>query len=400
MNSGKTKPPGISHYTVTTALGHGNDSNFHALREAKSGLKPCRFYDIKDLDTWVGQIEDIEDITLPSALQEFSCRNNKLALLGLEQDDFLSNAQAAIRKYGSNRVGVFIGTSTSGILQAERAYIESSDLTRLPDWFNYSGSQNIYSVAEFVRRCIGAGGPCFSISTACSSSAKVFGSAWRAMQSGFCDAAIIGGVDSLCLTTLYGFHSLQLMSNDVCRPSDVNRSGISIGEAAGYALLEFPDMGAEHHLLGYGESSDAYHMSSPHPEGQGAFLAMDSAIKHAGLSASDIDYITLHGTATLSNDITEARAVNRLFGSDTPCNSTKGWTGHTLGAAGIVGAVFALLCIENSFVPLSLNTRKVDPEININIITKSFSQSVGKVLVNSFGFGGSNCSLVLGSDHE
>jgi 3-oxoacyl-[acyl-carrier-protein] synthase-1 len=225
----------------------------------------------------------------------------------------------------------------------------------------------------------------------------VFASAYRAIHSGLCDAAVVGGVDSLCLTTLYGFNSLQLVSQDICRPSDINRSGLSIGEAAGFALLERPQNAGYLALLGYGESSDAYHMSSPHPDGDGAVLAMQHALNIAGLEPGDIDYINLHGTATPANDLSEAIAINRLFGHSIPCSSTKGWTGHTLGAAGILEAVFSLLCLQHGFMPKSLNTQQVDPDIKINILTENNSQSVHKVLSNSFGFGGSNCSLIFGA---
>jgi 3-oxoacyl-[acyl-carrier-protein] synthase-1 len=399
MNSGKMTPLAISCYSVTTALGAGLESNRRALQQEKSGLRRCDFFGIDDLDTWVGKVDGLDDIVLPESLSEFSCRNNQLALLGLEQDSFLSRGLAAVKKYGSDRVGVFMGTSTSGILQTEKAYLESADLSGLPDWYHYSGTQNIYSLAEFVRRCIGANGPSIAISTACSSSAKVFASAQRAMRAGLCDAAIVGGVDSLCLTTLYGFHSLQLISDDICRPADINRKGLSIGEAAGFALLEPLDQGGDDFLLGYGESSDAYHMSSPHPEGHGALAAMNDALHRAGLVPGDIDYINLHGTATAANDLSESRAVRQLFGSDTPCSSSKGWTGHTLGAAGIVEAVFSLLCIKHDLVLKSINTQQLDPQIQINIVGSSFSKPVHKVLSNSFGFGGSNCSLILGGGH-
>ncbi|MBN1378385.1 MAG: beta-ketoacyl-[acyl-carrier-protein] synthase family protein [Gammaproteobacteria bacterium] len=391
------KPLAISCYSISTALGTGLAENLRALQREKSGLMPCDFFDISDLNTWVGEVNGLEQIKLPKSLQKFTCRNNQLALLGLEQDDFLIKCRMAIKKYGSSRIGIFIGTSTSGILQTEKAYLESVNLTNLPDWYHYSETQNIYSVAEFVRLCIGAQGPCTAISTACSSSAKVFASAQRAILAGLCDAAVVGGVDSLCLTTLYGFHSLQLISDDICRPADINRKGLSMGEAAGFALLEPFDQESEHLLLGYGESSDAYHMSSPHPEGHGAFSAMKNALQRAELDSGDIDYINLHGTATHINDLSESRAIDRLFGSDTPCSSTKGWTGHTLGAAGIVEMAFSLLCIKNGFIPLSINTQKIDPEIQINIVMKSYAKPVRKVLSNSFGFGGSNCSLIFGS---
>ncbi|MGH8441289.1 MAG: beta-ketoacyl synthase N-terminal-like domain-containing protein, partial [Nevskiaceae bacterium] len=230
---------------------------------------------------------------------------------------------------------------------------------------------------------------------ACSSSAKVFASASRAMRAGLCDAAVVGGVDSLCLTTLYGFNALQLVSADICRPADAQRNGISIGEAAGFAILE-PGAADGVALLGYGESSDAHHMSAPHPQGEGAAAAMRGALRSAGLQPQQVDYINLHGTATPANDAAEDQAVHAVFGDAVPCSSTKGWTGHTLGAAAITEAVIALLCVEHGLMPRSLNTRQRDPALRSGILLQQRQARVDRVLSNSFGFGGSNCSLLLG----
>jgi 3-oxoacyl-[acyl-carrier-protein] synthase-1 len=215
---------------------------------------------------------------------------------------------------------------------------------------------------------------------------------------GVCDAAIVGGVDSLCLTTLYGFNSLQLLSADVCRPADASRNGISIGEAGGFALLEKPTRAQNHAdaLLGYGESSDAHHMSSPDPQGRGATQAMRSALDRASLEPHQIGYINLHGTGTKANDSAEDKGVLSAFGDATPCSSTKGWTGHTLGAAGIVEAALSLLCMERNFLPRSLQTQVKDPELCSNVLLQSRRAPLSAVMSNSFGFGGSNCSLLFG----
>ena len=237
------------------------------------------------------------------------------------------------------------------------------------------------------------------VSTACSSSAKVFAAAARMLAAGLIDAALVGGVDSLCLTTLYGFNSLELLSPEPCRPFAAERRGLSIGEAAAFILLQRPadSLNAEDVLLlGTGESSDAHHMSSPHPEGLGARLAMAAALQAAGLQASDIDYINLHGTATPSNDAAEGKAVAALFGDRTPCSSTKGATGHTLGAAGGLEAVISALALRHGFLPGGVNTRQVDPGIPIQYLTANRESAPRRVLSNSFGFGGTNCSLVLG----
>ncbi|HLY96750.1 MAG TPA: beta-ketoacyl-[acyl-carrier-protein] synthase family protein, partial [Sideroxyarcus sp.] len=335
-----------------------------------------------------------------SELSAYDCRNNRLAQLCMEQDGFTDAIEAARKKYGAARIGVFLGTSTSGILQTELAYRRLDPQTgALPGDFHYAETQNSYSLAGFVTRYLGLGGPSFVVSSACSSSAKVFANALRMMAAGVCDAAVVGGVDSLCLSTLYGFNSLGLVSRLPCRPYDADRDGISVGEGAGFVLIERATEANSTDamfLLGIGESSDAYHMSTPHPEGLGAKLAMQRALDSAGLQASDIDYINLHGTATKSNDASEGKAVAEVFGGSVPCSSTKGWTGHLLGAAGITEAIIAMLAVEHGFVPGSVNTQRLDPAMAIDYRIENGAGKIDRVLTNSFGFGGSNCSLVLG----
>jgi 3-oxoacyl-[acyl-carrier-protein] synthase-1 len=198
---------------------------------------------------------------------------------------------------------------------------------------------------------------------------------------------------------LFGFHALGVMAEEPCRAFDAERTGISIGEAAGFVLLESANNrhGAETVLLlGTGESSDAYHMSSPHPEGIGARLAMSRALADAGLGPSAIDYVNLHGTATLVGDAAEDHAISSLFGSCVPCSSTKGFTGHTLGAAGVVEAIFGAMAIQHGFLPGSPHTRRLDPDFKSQYVLTGREAKIDTVLSNSFGFGGVNCSLVLG----
>lgn len=398
-------PLQLTHFTATSCLGHGLDATLAALRAHKTGLIPCAFETVTDLATYVGEVADVDQVLLPAALAEYDCRNNRLALLGLQQDGFCAAVEAAIARHGRRRVGVFLGTSTSGILQTEQAYrrrdpgcLDPSG-GALPDDFHYRSTHNTYSVANFVRSYFKLEGPAMVVSTACSSSAKVFASAARMINAGVIDAAVVGGVDSLCLTTLYGFNSLELLSPEPCRPYDAARSGISIGEAAAFILLERPadnlDVDAVL-LLGAGESSDAHHMSSPHPEGLGAQMAMMAALKAAGLHAADINYINLHGTATPSNDAAEGKAVTALFGNHVPCSSTKGATGHTLGAAGGLEAIISALALQQGFLPGGVNTQHVDPAIAIQYLTANQNTAPRRVLSNSFGFGGTNCSLILG----
>jgi 3-oxoacyl-[acyl-carrier-protein] synthase-1 len=391
-------PLAIAEFTLSNALGFGKMATMAALRQQRSGLIPCNFLDVA-LDTYIGRVADLAQRPVTPRLAAFDCRNNRLAQAALQQDAFESAVEAAKLRYGAHRVAVIIGTSTSGILSTELAFRARDPLTgALPTPIHYRQTHELSSSAEFVRQYLRLSGPVLVISTACSSSAKVFASAWRMLQADLCDAVVVGGVDSLCLTTLYGFSSLELVADEPCRPADKDRGGISIGEAAGFALLErtenAPDVTLG--LLGYGESVDAYHMSTPHPEGLGAALAMQRALDRAGLAAGDIDYINLHGTASRSNDSAEDQAVSRLFGRQTPCSSTKGWTGHTLGAAGITEALIGLLCIEHSLIPGSLNTRQIDPAFMSRITLEPISQPVRRVLSNSFGFGGNNASLIVG----
>lgn len=395
----------LSSYTVTTAAGCGNEENFTSLKLAMSGLKANDFMD-SDLQTWIGRVNDIESQKLPRNLEAYHCRNNQLAYLALQYDEFITHVLKAKSTYGADKIGVFLGTSTSGILTTELAYRDlNQENFNLVDRVNFRQQHNSFSIADFVQNYFQLSGPVQVVSTACSSSAKVFASAVRYIKAGLCEAAIVGGVDSLCFTTLYGFNSLELISPEICRPADINRNGLSLGEGAAFALMEKSSKSHAArpvYLMGYGESSDAYHMSSPDPNAKGAIKSMKTALASAQLDASQIDYINLHGTATVVNDQMENKAVASVFSNKTPCSSTKGWTGHTLGAAGAVEAVYSALCINHSdpvkgFIPHSLNTRVLAPEITTNVILKPDTSPVNYVASNSFGFGGSNCCLILGN---
>ncbi|UJW82179.1 beta-ketoacyl-[acyl-carrier-protein] synthase family protein [Hydrogenophaga sp. SL48] len=391
-------PLQLSAYTLTTALGRGLAAHREALRAERSALAPCAFESV-DLDTWVGEVPDVDAQTLPEALARYDCRNNRLTLMGLETDGFAERVREASARYGADRVGVFLGTSTAGILQTELAYRRRDPASgALPDHFHYRTTHNAFSLAEFTRDHFALEGMAMAISTACSSSAKVFAAAARQLALGTIDAAIVGGVDSLCLTTLYGFASLQLTSSQPCRPYDAARDGISIGEGAAFALLERNDapVAGTVMLLGVGESSDAYHMSAPHPQGLGARLAMEAALRSAGLGVGDIDYINLHGTATPANDSAEGQAVSALFGDTVPGNSTKGYMGHTLGAAGAIEAIICAMALTDGRLPGSPGTGALDPSIPIRYQRHGADAPLRHALSNSFGFGGSNCSLVLG----
>jgi 3-oxoacyl-[acyl-carrier-protein] synthase-1 len=397
----------LSRYTLVSALGKGLDETYRALQSRRCALRPCDFEDV-EIKTYIGRVDDVETVSVgggstATGLEQFDCRNNRLALLGLQQDGFIQAAIEARERYGAHRVAVILGSSTSGILETEHAYRHRDPTTgALPPSYltSHRYTHNMFSVAHFVRAYLGLRGPAMVISTACSSSAKTFATAARFIETGFCDAAVVGGVDSLCLTILYGFASLGLMSSNPCRPCDEDRDGLTLGESAGFALLEKSEHAGQPGavaLLGYGESCDGYHMSHPHPEGVGAIRAMRRALLRSRLNPEDIDYVSLHGTATRANDSIEDKAVNSVFGNSTPCSSTKGWTGHTLGAAGITGAVIATLCLTHSFVPGTLNTTRIDPSLSSHVLLENQTQPVRRVLSNIFGFGGNNCSLILGT---
>jgi 3-oxoacyl-[acyl-carrier-protein] synthase-1 len=396
----------VTDFTATTAVGRGKGALREALRAQRGALMPCVFAPFTGLDggpvhridTYIGEVDGVDDVVLPAHLARYDCRNNRLAWLALQQDGLLDEIVRLRETYGAARVAVILGTSTSGLLQAERAYFARGGTRPLPAWFDYGATLNCYSLASFVTSATGLAGPSYVISTACSSSAKVFAAAARLMRAGLVDAALVGGVDSLCLTTLYGFGSLELLSRQPCKPYAPDRSGISIGEGAGYAILERAARAprAAARLAGWGESSDAHHMSTPHPEGLGAQRAMRAALERAAIAPAAVGYINLHGTATRTNDVSEGRAVHALFGDAVPTSSTKAWFGHLLGAAGIAEAAVALIALADGHAPPTLNTTAKDPQCPNWLLTEPLERRFDYVLSNSFGFGGSNCSLIFG----
>jgi 3-oxoacyl-[acyl-carrier-protein] synthase-1 len=394
----RISPLQISAYTATSAVGVGKTSLAEALEQSRSGLRANDFGDAP-LPTWIGRVDGLEDIRLPEALASWDCRNNRLAWLGLQADGFIEAVAAVREKYGASRVALILGTSTSSIGETELAYTQLDAGGMFPQDQRRAEVHTPHSLAMFVQQLLGLEGPSETISTACSSSAKVFASAERLIRLGLADAAVVGGADTLCGSVLFGFNSLELVSKEPCRPFDAGRNGISLGEAAGFALVERVQTGADAsalHLLGYGEASDAHHMSTPHPEGLGAERALDEALARAGLAPEAIDYINMHGTASQKNDEVEGALVARRFPATTHASSTKGFMGHTLGAAGIVEAVISLLAIERGLKPGTVNTRAIDEGFGPQIRLEPAHGEVRYALSNSFGFGGNNCSLVFG----
>jgi 3-oxoacyl-[acyl-carrier-protein] synthase-1 len=389
------RPLAISTHSLCSAVGDGRLATLRALRERRSGLQRNDF-GAAPLATWIGRVAGLEEQAVPPQLAQWDCRNNRLAWRGLLADGFVDAVAAARERHGPDRIAVVVGTSTSSIGASEDAYRRLEPDGRYPSDLRRAIIHTPHSLGDFVQHALGLSGLSVTLATACSSSAKVFAQAERLIRTGIADAAVVGGVDTLCGSVLFGFNSLELVSPDPCRPFDIERRGISLGEAAGFALLE-REAPAIAWLLGYGESSDAHHMSTPHPEGRGARLALQAALERAQLAPADIDYINLHGTASQKNDEVEAQLVADLFPAATFASSTKGWTGHTLGAAGIVEAVISLLAIEHGVLPGTLNSQTLDPVCGPQIRRDNEERAARNALSFSFGFGGSNCVLAFGS---
>jgi 3-oxoacyl-(acyl-carrier-protein) synthase len=387
-------PLAITAFTATSALGRGLDAHAHAIATSAGGLVPNDI-STAPLPCWIGRVAGVEDEPLPREHAQWECRNNRLAWLALRQDGFMESVRAARERYGASRVAVLLGTSTASIGATEEGY-RRLEQGAIPVDLRRPAIHTPHSLAGFVSAVFDLEGPCLTVATACSSSAKVFANAERMIRLGLVDAAIVGGVDTLCDSVLFGFNSLELVSSEPCRPFDAGRNGISLGEAGGFALLERATDGTQAPLfIGYGEASDAHHMSTPHPEGLGAELALDDALARAGLTVGDVDYINLHGTASQKNDEVEAALVARRFPATTRASSTKGFTGHTLGAAGILEAVLTLLAMRGGVIPANLGASTPDPLCGPQMAWDSERADVRIALSNSFGFGGNNACLAF-----
>jgi 3-oxoacyl-[acyl-carrier-protein] synthase-1 len=393
------RPLAVGAYTTTTALGRGRGAQATALRERRGGLRRNDFGQAR-LAAWIGRVDGLEDLPLPSPYARWDCRNNRLAWLALQQDGMLEAISSLRERHGAERVALVLGTSTASIGETEAAYAQldnAADGTRqFAEAMRRPMVHTPHSLGDFVQQATGLRGPCVTVATACSSSAKVFAQAARLIDAGLVDAAVVGGVDTLCDSVLYGFNSLGLVSAQACRPFDAARDGLSLGEAGGFAVLERATQAGGLQLRGYGESSDAHHMSTPHPQGLGARLAMGDALARAGITADAVGYLNLHGTATPANDAVEAGAVAALFPDTLHAGSTKGWTGHTLGAAGIVESIFALIALQESILPGTLNSSEPDAACGPQIRFGNATRAIDYAMNNSFGFGGNNCSLVFG----
>lgn len=388
----------LSHLGIVNALGTTRDEIWEGFYEQpSSGLTDC---------DWVMGRESVKagsvDHTLPSVpsdLEHLDCRNNRLALAALESIE--TAVRDRVEEYGPDRVGIVAGTSTSGIRSGEKAIAEWSGTGNLPEEFHYN-QMEMGGLSRFVREYFDIRGPCYTVSTSCSSSAKVFASAKSLLKRDLVDAAIVGGSDSLCQLTLNGFNSLQLLSGGTCNPLAENRDGINIGEGAAFFLMTRDDGPIK--VVGVGESSDAYSMNAPDPEGSGAETAMRSALDEAELKPEDLSYLNLHGTATRQNDAMESAAVDRVFGRSLPCSSTKAFIGHTLGAAGALETAICWMMLNRSnkdglpLVP-HLWDGPFDPDLpRLDLVETPRRVLWGgsySVMTNSFAFGGHNCSVLL-----
>ena len=341
---------------------------------------------------------------IPARLARFACRNNRLALAALEQIG--AEVDAALSRFGRARIGIVVGTSTSGVGDAEEAIAVRERTGALAREFDYAQLE-FGGLAGFLAEATGARGPAYTLSTACSSGARALASARSLVALGYCDAVISGAADSLCGLTANGFASLGALSERVTNPCSRNRDGLTLGEGAALFLVTSDPGGVQ--LLGVGESSEAHHISAPDPEGNGAEAAMRGALTDAGLSPGDIAYLNLHGTGTPQNDPMECAAVARVFGTGLPCSSTKALIGHALGAAGALEAAFCWLALAGRSrgelpLPPHVFDGERDPALApIRLTIKGETARIGahpRVMTNSFGFGGNNCTLVLGTDGD
>ncbi|MFO0123830.1 MAG: beta-ketoacyl-ACP synthase [Inhella sp.] len=400
----------VQAYTASCAAGVGLPALAAALRANTSGLQALtpdnapRWAGTSQVPTaWVGALDALATQPLPTTLADWDCRPTRLAWQALQQDDFMTVVAAARARWGAARVGLVLGTSASTIGDSEAAYRQLDADGAFPIGRRNPRLNTPHALAAFVQQALGLEGPAVTVSTACSSSAKAFGSARRWLQAGVVDAVVVAGVEALSASLLFGFRSLGLLADAPCQPFGAARKGISLGEAAAFALVQRQDAdtpAAALCLLGDGEANDAHHMSAPHPQGLGAELALNAALARAGLSSEQIDFVNLHGTATPANDEVEAALVARRYPPTVHACATKGLTGHTMGAAGLLEAVVCLLALEQDLRAGSAHTPAPDPQFGPvfaeQLRLQPVPAPVRHAASHSFGCGGNNCVLVFG----
>ena len=389
--SGMSQPPlFITGATVCTALGQTLSANRDALWNGQDGLQAAPMS--LPFQTVVGALTP----SPPEIPARWAQRRSRVLRIACWLMSELADEIASVRsRIPAKRIGLVLGTSTGGAERTEEAVRHRREQGQLPSDYDALRQSTCGAILPCLREALGAAGPAWVISTACTSGGKALAAAQRLLHSGAADAVFAGGIDTLCHMTLHGFHSLGALSSTPCRPFSSARDGLNIGEGGALLLLE---RGGEPlaFLEGVGESSDAHHISAPHPEGRGAIQAMRQALEQAGARPDSVAYINAHGTGTPLNDAAESHAISTVFGDDVPVVSTKSYTGHTLGAAGGVEAVFTLLSITDGFVPPALRCDPIDPAVSIHICTQRREARIRRALSNSFAFGGSNVSLLLG----
>lgn len=400
----RAEPCRLAALGIVNALGRGAETVWQRIIAGDtSGIEWCEDR-LRARPMQLGSVS-AELPSIPSSLSDYDCRNNAFTLAALEE--IAEPIGAAIRAHGAGRVGVVMGTSTSGSAELEAAMQHDVSAGQLSGEFRYPQLE-LGGAAGFVAEILGTRGPAFTLSTACSSSARAFASARSLLRLGLCDAVVTGGSDSLCGLTANGFASLQAVSNERCNPMSANRSGLTLGEGAAVFLVTRKPGGIQ--LAGVGESSEAHHMSAPDPDGLGAIASMRDALDDAGLAPDAIAYLNLHGTATQLNDAMESRAVHEVLGDAIPCSSTKPLVGHTLGAAGATEVGFCWLALahrdgDTLTLPPHIYDGIRDAELPAIALTgaKGETRPIPRdahLMTNSFGFGGNNCTLILSEAGE
>jgi 3-oxoacyl-[acyl-carrier-protein] synthase I len=398
MTDGSRTGCRLAEVGMVSALGIGAEETWPRLLAGDTSRLSWNEALIPDERRVFGEVlERLPDV--PGHLSRHDCRNNQLSLAAFEA--IRPGVEAAISRFGPSRVGIVAGSSTGGMAETEKAIREWTDSARIPDCFDlvqleYGG------VSDFIRAISGAQGPCYSVSTACSTGARALASARTLLSLDLCDAVIAGAVDSLCRLTANGFFALQAISKDVPNPMSPRRDGLVLGEGGAWFLMTRELGGIQ--LVGVGESSDAHHMSAPDPRALGAEACMRSALEDAGLGPRSISYLNLHGTATPQNDAMESLAVERVLGLEVPCSSTKPLVGHTLGASGALEAAFCWLVLAKRrgsilLPPPHRFDGERDPALPpLHLVAKDaevVTSGETAVMSNSFGFGGNNCTLVM-----
>ncbi|MEN3976578.1 beta-ketoacyl-ACP synthase [Emcibacter sp. SYSU 3D8] len=377
----------INAWDVANALGGNRRTVANSLLAGHKGINGT--WRVGGRDVPVARLE-VEPAALPDDLAPWESRNNRLVLHCLTP--LKPQIEAALAKWGPRRLGVIIGTSTSGISETEHALKRRAVTGEWPSGYRYS-RQELGDTAAFAARVIGATGPCYAVSTACTSGVRAMISAVRLLRANLCDAVLCGGVDTLCDLTLQGFASLQSLSSGGCNPFSINRDGITIGEGGALFLLSRDE--SDLRVSGWGESSDAHHFSAPHPEGVGARLAVSDALGRSTYRPGDIAYINLHGTGTALNDSVEAAVMHDIFGPETPCSSTKGMTGHMLGAAGSNEAAFLAIAMTHRKALPHVWDGATDPSLSAIKLATDETVDGRTMLSCSYAFGGNNAAIIL-----